>query len=215
MEYFGVDLVEAIKTAGYAGLFGIVFAETGLFLGFFLPGDSLLFVAGFLASQGFFSVILLISLIFIAAVLGNIAGYEFGRRIGPRIFNKEDSLLFKKEHIVRTQRFYDKYGGKTIMIARFMPIVRTFAPILAGVANMPYRQFLVYNIAGAFVWVVGLTLLGYFLGSLVTDVDKYLLPIVLVIIVLSFLPGFIHFYQERKEIKKKLEEAGTKKDLST
>lgn len=211
MEYLGVDLVEAIKTAGYAGLFAIVFAETGLFLGFFLPGDSLLFVAGFLASQGFFSVILLMVLIFIAAVLGNIVGYEFGRRIGPRIFNKEDSFLFKKEHIVRTQRFYDKYGGKTIMIARFMPVVRTFAPILAGVANMPYRQFLAYNIAGAFVWVVGLTLLGYFLGSFVTDVDKYLLPIVLVIIVLSFLPGFIHFYQERKEMKKKLESAETKK----
>lgn len=118
MEYFGVDLIELIKAVGYAGLFAIVFAETGLFLGFFLPGDSLLFVAGFLASQGFFSVAILILLIFIAAVTGNMAGYEFGRRIGPRIFNKEDSLLFKKEHIVRTQRFYEKYGGKTIMIAR-------------------------------------------------------------------------------------------------
>ncbi len=206
MEYFGIDLIELIKAVGYAGLFAIVFAETGLFLGFFLPGDSLLFVAGFLASQGFFSVLILILLIFIAAVTGNMAGYEFGRRIGPRIFNKEDSLLFKKEHIVRTQRFYEKYGGKTIMIARFMPIVRTFAPILAGVANMRYRTFFAYNVAGAALWVAGLILLGYFLGNLVDDVDKYLLPIVLVIIVLSFLPGFIHFYQERKEMKKKLAE---------
>lgn len=206
MEYFGVDLIELIKAVGYAGLFAIVFAETGLFLGFFLPGDSLLFVAGFLASQGFFSVAILVLLIFIAAVTGNMAGYEFGRRIGPRIFNKEDSLLFKKEHIVRTQRFYEKYGGKTIMIARFMPIVRTFAPILAGVANMRYRTFLAYNIAGAALWVAGLILLGYFLGNLVDDVDKYLLPIVLAIIVLSFLPGFIHFYQERREMKKKLAE---------
>lgn len=206
MEYFGVDLIELIKAVGYAGLFAIVFAETGLFLGFFLPGDSLLFVAGFLASQGFFSVAILVLLILVAAVTGNMAGYEFGRRIGPRIFNKEDSLLFKKEHIVRTQRFYEKYGGKTIMIARFMPIVRTFAPILAGVANMRYRVFFAYNVAGAVFWVAGLVLLGYFLGSLVTDIDKYLLPIVLAIIVLSFLPGFIHFYQERREMKRRLEE---------
>lgn len=205
MEYFGIDLVETIKAVGYAGLFGIVFAETGLFLGFFLPGDSLLFVAGFLASQGFFSPAILIGLIFIAAVTGNMAGYEFGRRIGPRIFNREDSLLFKKEHVIRTQRFYEKYGGKTIMIARFMPIVRTFAPILAGVGNMKYRTFFFYNVVGAAVWAGGLILLGYFLGSLVSDIDRYLLPIVLVIIVLSFLPGAVHFYRERKEMRKKAE----------
>jgi membrane-associated protein len=198
MHYLGIDLVEAIKAVGYVGLFLIVFAETGLFLGFFFPGDSLLFMAGLLASQGFFSVAFLILLVFVAAVTGNMVGYEFGRRVGPRLFSREDSLLFRKAHVIRTQKFFDQYGGKTIMIARFMPIVRTFAPILAGVGNMQYRSFLTYNIAGAFIWTAGLTLLGYFLGNVVPDIDKYLLPIVLAIVVVSVLPGVYHLYGERK-----------------
>lgn len=198
MHYLGFDLVEGIKTIGYAGLFFIVFAETGLFLGFFFPGDSLLFVAGLLAAQGFFSVALLVLLVFIAAVTGNMAGYEFGRRIGPRLFTREDSLLFRKAHVVRTQKFYDRYGGKTIMFARFIPIVRTFAPILAGVGNMPYRSFFAYNVIGAAVWTIGLTLLGYFLGTRVPNIDKYLLPIVLGIVIVSVLPGIYHLYGERR-----------------
>lgn len=201
MEYLGVDLVETIKVIGYAGLAVIVFAETGLFLGFFLPGDSLLFVAGFLASQGFFSPFLLASLLFACATLGNMAGYEFGRRIGPKLFSREDSFLFRKQHVERTKRFYDRYGGKTIFLARFVPIVRTFAAILAGVANMRYATFMAYNAIGGFLWSFGLVYLGYMLGSLVTDIDKYLLPIVLGIIVLSFLPGFFHLYQERREMR--------------
>lgn len=202
MEYFGFDLIEAIKTVGYAGLFAIVFAETGLFLGFFLPGDSLIFVAGFLASQGFFHPVLLPVILFVAAVTGNMAGYEFGRRVGPKLFSREDSLLFRKDHVTKTKKFYDKYGGKTVMIARFVPIVRTFAPILAGVAEMKYMVFLAYNIAGAAIWAVGLTVLGYFLGTRIPDIDKYLLPIVLVIIIVSVLPGIYHLYRDRQEMKR-------------
>lgn len=200
MEFFGIDLVVLIKTTGYVGLFAIVFAETGLFLGFFLPGDSLLFVAGFLAGQNFFSPFTLIAGLFISAVLGNMLGYEFGRRVGPRLFSREDSLVFKKSHAIKAHNFYDKHGPKAIVFARFMPIVRTFAPIVAGVANMNYRAFLFYNILGAVFWVIGLVILGYFLGSVI-DVDRYLLPIVFIIIVLSFMPAIVAFARERLRTK--------------
>src|SRR3989344_5469694 len=198
MEFFGIDLVSLIKTVGYTGLFAIVFAETGLFLGFFLPGDSLLFVAGFLAGQNFFSLPILIFGLFVSAVLGNMLGYEFGRRIGPKLFSREDSLIFKKRHAITAQNFYDKHGAKTILLARFMPIIRTFAPIIAGIAQMHYRTFLMYNVIGAFVWIVGLVVLGYSLGSVI-DVDKYLLPIVLIIIFLSFLPGIVAYIREKRK----------------
>jgi len=196
MEFFGIDLVSLIETIGYIGVFGIVFAETGLFLGFFLPGDSLLFVSGFLASQGYFSIFWLCFGIFIAGVLGNLFGYEFGRRVGPNIFSREDSIFFKKAHALKAQAFYEKHGPKTIVLARFMPIVRTFAPIVAGVANMHFRTFLLFNILGSLVWTLGLVLLGYFLGSII-DVDRYLLPIVITIVVLSFLPGVIGYLREK------------------
>lgn len=197
MTFFGIDLVAMIELIGYLGVLAIVFAETGLFLGFFFPGDSLLFVAGFLASEGFFSLPLLILGIFTAAVLGNLFGYEFGRRVGARLFSKEDSLLFKKAHALKAQAFYERHGPKTIVLARFMPIVRTFAPIVAGVANMPFRIFFFYNVLGAFLWTVGLTVLGYSLGSVI-DVDRYLLPIILIIVVLSFLPGIVGYLKERR-----------------
>lgn len=196
MEFFGIDLVSLIKAIGYVGVFGIVFAETGLFLGFFLPGDSLLFVAGFLASQGFFSISLLLLGIFVAGVIGNLFGYEFGRRVGPKIFSREDSWLFKKAHVLKAQAFYEKHGPKTILLARFMPIVRTFAPIVAGVADMRFRTFLIYNLIGAFLWTLGLVLLGYTLGSVI-DVDRYLLPIIVLIIVLSFLPAIVAYLKEK------------------
>ncbi|NTW14975.1 MAG: DedA family protein [Candidatus Moranbacteria bacterium] len=202
MEYFGVDLVEVIKTVGYVGLFGIVFAETGLFLGFFLPGDSLIFVAGFLASQGFFHPALLAFVLFVAAVAGNMAGYEFGRRVGTKLFSREDSMFFRKEHVVRTEGFYNRYGGKTVMIARFIPVVRTFAAILAGVARMGYSEFMLYNVIGAVIWAAGLTFLGYFLGASIPDIDHYLLPIVLAIIVISVLPGVYHLLRERNESRR-------------
>ena len=199
MDFFGIDLIWLIKTIGYAGLFGIVFAETGLFLGFFLPGDSLLFVAGFLAGESFFNIYALWALLFVAAVTGNILGYEFGRRVGRSLFSREDSLVFKKAHLRKTEAFYAKHGPKTIVLARFMPIVRTFAPIIAGIAHMNYSVFFLWNILGAFLWVTALLFLGYTLGNVI-DVDKYLLPIIVVIVLLSFLPGIVSYFRERKKI---------------
>ncbi len=191
------DLVALIKTAGYFGLFGIIFAESGLLIGFFFPGDSLLFTAGFLASQGFLDIWLLMGLTFIAAVLGDSAGYMFGEKIGPAIFSKEDSWFFNKNNVYKAEKFFKKHGSKTIVLARFLPVVRTFVPILAGVGTMPYRTFIIYNLIGGALWSLGLSLLGYFLGSLIPGVDKYLLPIIVLIIILSILPSLWHVWRER------------------
>lgn len=199
MEFFGIDMVQAIKTIGYLGLFAIIFAETGLFLGFFFPGDSLLFVAGVLAAQGFFSLPLLLVILFVAAFSGNMVGYWFGAYVGPKIFSREDSLLFRKSHILKAQAFYERYGGKTIVLARFVPIVRTFAPIVAGVARMHYGTFAFFNFLGALLWSVGLTILAYYLGGLIEDIDRYLLPIILLIIFLSVLPGAFEYWRNRRE----------------
>lgn len=202
--FFGFDLITFIKGAGYLGLLGIVFAESGLLIGFFLPGDSLLFTAGFLASQGYFNIIILIVLCFIGAVLGDSVGYAFGKKTGPMLFTKEDSLMFKKSHLERANIFYEKHGGKTIILARFMPVIRTFAPIIAGVGVMRYPVFLFYNVIGAALWAIGLPLIGYFLGSTIPDVDRYIIPIVIVIIIASIAPPIIHILkseEHRKEIK--------------
>ncbi|QQG45750.1 MAG: VTT domain-containing protein [Candidatus Sungiibacteriota bacterium] len=188
----GFDLALLIRTVGYLGLFGIVFAESGLLLGFFLPGDSLLFTAGLLASQGFLNIFTLIIICFAGAVLGDSFGYAFGKKVGPKIFVKEESFLFRRAHLERARRFYERYGGAAIILARFMPLVRTFAPILAGVGEMRYRTFLFYNIIGGFFWAVGLTLLGFYLGSVMPEVDRYLLPIIGFIVFLSVLPAIIH-----------------------
>lgn len=191
------DLEKTIQTIGYLGVFLIVFAESGLLIGIFFPGDSLLFTAGFLASTGGFDILLLASLCFIAAVIGDNVGYAFGKHYGPRIFNKEDSFWFHKKHLVRAEKFYEKYGGKTIILARFTPIVRTFAPIVAGVGKMDYKTFFFYNIVGGFLWAVGISFAGYFLGKSIPNVDKYLLPIVVVIIVVSLLPTVLHLVREK------------------
>lgn len=191
------DLVSLITTGGYIGLFGIVFAESGLFIGFFLPGDSLLFTAGFLASQGFLNVWVLVPLLFVAAVLGDSVGYAFGKRVGPKIFKKEDSIFFHRNHLITAQKFFEKHGGKTIILARFMPIIRTFAPILAGVGQMKYRTFLAYNVTGALLWAVGMVLLGYYLGKVIPHADRYLLPMVIVIILLSTAPSFYHILKDK------------------
>ncbi|OGL67638.1 hypothetical protein A3B21_01450 [Candidatus Uhrbacteria bacterium RIFCSPLOWO2_01_FULL_47_24] len=197
------DLVALIKTAGYLGLFGIVFAESGLLIGFFLPGDSLLFTAGFLASQGFLNIWALAIGAFICAVAGDSVGYAFGRRVGPAIFKREDSIIFHKDHLERAKDFYAKYGKKTIILARFMPVVRTFAPILAGVGHMHYPAFLTYNIIGGALWAIGLTTLGYFLGSTIPNIDRYLIPIIALIIFTSVLPSIIHILRH-KEYRVKL-----------
>jgi membrane-associated protein len=201
------DLTSLIITVGYLGLFGIVFAESGLFFGFFLPGDSLLFTAGFLASQGILNVWILIGVTFAGAVLGDNFGYMFGRKVGPAIFKKEDSLLFSKENLVRAKKFYERHGAKTIILARFIPFGRTFAPILAGVGEMPYKSFLFYNIVGGALWTIGLSLIGYGLGNSIPNADKYILPIVLLILFISVVPTFIHLIGNRdyrREILSKL-----------
>lgn len=198
------DIPTLVKTAGYMGLTVIVFAESGLFFGFFLPGDSLLFTAGILAAGGLLHPLLLVPLLAIAAIVGDSTGYWFGKKIGPAIFTKEDGLLFRKDHVIRTHRFFETYGPKAIVLARFVPIVRTFTPILAGVGLMRYRLFLAYNIIGGLLWTTGLILGGYFLGRLIPDIDRYLLPIVLLIIVLSFLPIVIEYVKARlltKDVK--------------
>lgn len=196
--FFGWDLVALIRSAGYAGIFGIVFAESGLLVGFFLPGDSLLFAAGFLASQGYFNIWILVIGCFAAAVLGDNFGYTFGRRVGPRIFRREASLLFSPRNLEAAKRFYEKHGGKTLVLARFLPAIRTFAPILAGVGAMRYRRFFFYNVAGAFLWAVGLLWAGYFLGRAIPNVDRYLLPIIGGIIILSIMPTLIHLFRDRE-----------------
>ena len=198
MEHLlGIDLVTLIKAAGYIGMFAIVFAESGLLIGFFLPGDSLLFTAGFLASQGFLHIIPLALITFAAAVIGDNVGYAFGKKVGPAIFKKEDSLFFHKDYLEQANRFYEKHGGKTLILARFTPIVRTFAPIVAGVGNMKYSEFLFYNFIGGLIWGLGMPLLGYFLGSAIPSIDQYLVPVILVIIFVSFLPPAWHILKEK------------------
>lgn len=203
MEFLGIDLVSLIKAAGYLGLLFIVFAESGLFIGFFLPGDSLLFTAGFLASQGYLNIWILAPLMFLGAVLGDNFGYAFGSRVGPALFKKDDSLLFHKDHLERAKIFYENNGPITIVLARFLPVIRTFAPILAGVGKMRYGTFVAYNIVGGFIWAIGMTFFGYFLGATVPNVDKYLVPIILGIIIVSSLPTLYHIIKNREYIGKK------------
>ena len=193
------DLVQLIQAVGYIGVFFIVFAESGLFFGFFLPGDSLLFTAGFLASQGFLNILWLIPLLMFAAIAGDSTGYWMGRKFGGWLMKQPDSLFFKKKHLLKAQTFYEKNGGKALILARFIPAVRTFAPIVAGMAEMHYDTFLRYNVIGGSLWVLLMTLLGYFLGNLIPDVEKYLLPIVGAIVVISVLPAVLHMMNEKDE----------------
>lgn len=187
-----------IETLGYVGLCGIVFAETGLFVGFFLPGDSLLFTAGFLASQGVLNIVVLMPLLLVAAISGNSVGYTFGRKIGPRIFTKKESRFFKPDHVKRAHEFFVRHGKKAVILAQFMPIMRTFVPIISGVAEMPYKNFVAANVIGAFSWVWGVLLLGYFLGKSIPDADRFLYPIILLIILVSFLPVLNEYRKSRR-----------------
>lgn len=215
----GVDLVTFIQTVSILGVAFVIFAESGLLIGFFLPGDSLLFTAGFLMFTGVlsFNVHLAVLIIFLAAVLGDSVGYTFGRRVGARIFNRPDARLFKQEYIKQAQEFYEKYGPKTIVIARFIPIVRTFAPIVAGVGKMPYRRFLLFNVIGAFLWTAGVTYAGYFLGkwfqAMDWQIDQILLPVIAIIIVISVLPPAIHIFKNKKNRDALWN--GTKREISS
>lgn len=189
------DLEKLIQAIGLLGVFGIVFAESGLLIGFFLPGDSLLFTAGLLAAQGFFPIPLLVIGCFIAAVLGDSVGYYMGHKYGRKLFNREESILFHKDHLIKAEAFYKKHGGKTIVLARFMPVIRTFAPIVAGMGSMNYATFLIYNLFGGFLWAVGLTLLGYYLGN-IPFVQHYFEYFIFGIIFLSIAPVVYHIFKD-------------------
>jgi membrane-associated protein len=202
------NIIEFLTTKGlpltYAGLVLIVFAETGLAMGFFLPGDSLLVVAGLFAASGKLNVGILLVSLFIAAVVGDAVGYYSGLKLGPRIFTRQKSLLFRPSHLEKAQAFYEKYGGKTIIIARFVPIVRTFAPIIAGAAKMSYKQFVVYNVVGGFLWVFSMILAGYFLGSAVerafgVKLEDHIEVVVIVVVALSLMPPVIEYFKSRRE----------------
>jgi len=192
------DLPALIQWAGYAGLAFIVFAETGLFFGFFLPGDSLLVTAGLFAAAGHLDIVLLNLILIPAAIIGDAFGYFFGSRVGRRLYEQKDSFFFRRSHLLRAKAFYEKHGGKTIVLARFVPLVRTFAPIVAGAAGMPYSKFASYNVVGGILWVMGTTLLGYFLGSVIPDIEKHLPYVVAIVILLSFLPVIKEYLDERK-----------------
>jgi membrane-associated protein len=194
------NLPELIRTAGYLGLFGIIFAETGLFFGFFLPGDSLLFTAGILASQGFLNIWWLCPLLFFAALVGDNVGYQIGRMAGPRLFTRPKSLLFNPEHLTRSHAFFERHGGKAVILARFVPVVRTFSPVVSGLARMRYVKFMFFSVLGALLWAVGLTLFGYWLGTAIPNVEHYLLPGVIIIILLSISPGIVHVLKDKKSI---------------
>lgn len=194
---------------GLAIIGGIIFAESGLLVGFFLPGDTLLLFSGFFAAQGKLPLGWLLLVIVASAVIGDNTGYSIGRRTGPRIFRKKDGILFRKEHILRAEQFYKQHGGKTIILARFVPIVRTFAPLVAGIGKMPRKRFMAFNVVGALIWGVGVTLIGYFLGGFVSPdtVEKFLLPVIGIVTLGTFGPALYHLFKDedmRKAIYAKI-----------
>ncbi len=192
------EIMQEYGTLTYAILFLIVFCETGLVVTPFLPGDSLLFAAGALAPIGNLNVFLLAVLLFIAAVIGDSVNYSIGKFIGPKVFEKKNSKIFKAEYLLKTQKFYDKYGSKTIVIARFVPIVRTFAPFLAGVGNMDYKKFIFYNVFGAFLWITLFVFAGYLFGGL-PIIKKNFTLVIFAIIFISILPAVIEYIKAKKE----------------
>jgi membrane-associated protein len=215
MEFFSADNISMIiKEAGYIlGHFlvaGIVFAENGLMFGFFLPGDSLLFVSGLLSSQGYLNIYYLIPMIFVAAIIGDNFGYFLGHKFGSRIFRKEKALILKKENIEKAKEFYEKHGAKTMIVAKFIPFIRTFAPVFAGVGKMNYKIFFIFDLIGAILWTALLPLAGFYLGKLIPGFDKYVIYIVLAIIIISILPssGIL----AGKQIKKKRRERKEKEN---
>ena len=189
------DLAGLIQTVGLLGVWTIVFVESGLLIGFFLPGDSLLFTAGFLSAQGVMDITLLTVGSFIAAVTGDSVGYWIGHRYGRKLFQKEDSLLFQKSHLKAAETFYEKHGGKTIILARFMPFVRTFAPVVAGIGQMKYSTFLSYNIIGGLLWAVGLTLAGYYFGN-IPIIKENFEKVIFLIIFVSVAPAAFHILKD-------------------
>ena len=192
------NVPELIRIGGLLGLTIIVFAETGLLVGFFLPGDSLLVTAGLFAAKGDLDIVWLNVVLILAAIVGDAVGYWIGLRAGKALYNRPNSFFFRREHLIKTHEFYEKHGGKTIIIARFMPIVRTFAPTVAGAAAMTYRKFAAYNVVGAILWVMSMTLTGYFLGQIFGEVlERNIHVLVAVVIFLSLLPAIIAYLREK------------------
>lgn len=191
------DVESLVRVGGVVGLTVIVFIETGLLVGFFLPGDSLLVTAGLFAARGDLDVATLLVSLSLAAILGDSVGYNIGARTGPKLFTRPDSLLFNRKHLVTTREFYERHGPFTIVIARFVPILRTFAPVVAGIGAMSYKRFLTYNIMGGIGWVASMILGGYFLGQLVPDIHKHIDKVIVIIIFLSLLPAIIKVAREK------------------
>ena len=194
----GIDLTSLVQLLGYPGLFTVIFLESGVFFGFFLPGASLLFIAGMLASFNVFNIWILLPLFFVAATLGDNAGYWFGSYVGKAIYKRSNSRFFRQEHVQMAHDFFEKYGKAAVLLARFVPLARTFTPILAGVGGMGYKIFLFFNILGAVVWACGVTLLGYFMGRYIPNAEHYLTLIIAGIIGITTLPIFIHWWQSQK-----------------
>jgi membrane-associated protein len=195
------DVEFLVRTGGLVALVVIVFVETGLLVGFFLPGDSLLVTAGIFAARGDLDLVTLNASLSLAAIAGDSVGYGIGVRTGPKIFTREDSLFFNRKHLISAKEFYERHGGFTIFIARFMPIIRTFAPVVAGVGAMPYRKFIAYNVFGGIFWVLSMTLAGYFLGTLVPNIQERIHLVIAIVIVLSLLPAIIKFFSERSKAR--------------
>ena len=201
------DVKALVMWAGYVGLFAIIFAETGLLVGFFFPGDSLLVTAGLFASTGDFNIVLLNLLLVPAAILGNSAGYWIGYKSGPKLFKREQSLLFRKDYLIKTHQFYEKHGGFTIFISRFMPFFRTFAPIVAGIGKMKYSKFTYYNLVSGAIWVISMTLIGFYLGRTIPNIDKHIEKVIVVIVFLSLLPAIIKYIKHKFQKKIAVERA--------
>lgn len=195
-----LDPVAMVQAGGYLGIAIIIFAESGVLLGIFFPGDSLLFAAGLLSANGFFAFGPLALIVVASAILGDSVGYWFGTKVGDNLFKRPDSRFFKQEYVTRTQKFFLTYGGRAVVLARFVPIVRTIAPILAGVGTMKYSRFLSYNALGGFLWGAGMVSLGYFLGSIIPNSERYVFPLSIVIIVISFLPILLEFIRGKRTV---------------
>ncbi len=198
------DVESLVRVGGLAALTAIVFTETGLFVGFFLPGDSLLVTAGIFAAKGDLDLWTLNTVLSLAAILGDTTGYVIGFKTGPMIFRREDSLFFHRKHLITAKQFYDQYGGFTIFIARFIPILRTFAPVVAGVGKMQYSRFIAYNVFGGILWVFSMTFTGYFLGRMVPNIQEQIHIVIAVVIFLSLLPGIIKLAREKWKTRSSL-----------
>lgn len=191
-----------LESGGLLAIAAIIFAESGLLIGFFLPGDTLLFSAGFFAAQGKLPLAWLLVIVTLAAIAGYETGYEIGARFGRKLFKKQDGVIFRQEYVMRAEKFYEKHGGKTVILARFIPIVRTFTSVVAGISAMPRKKYFIYNVIGAVPWCVGITLLGYWLGSRIPSIDKYILPVIGVVMLISFGPPLYHIFSDPKTRQK-------------